>query len=42
MTAIVASNYSNVLRRFGLAGFAFFLVKGMLWLIAPFIFVWFT
>ena len=30
------------LERLGFAGFAFFFVKGLLWLIAPFLFYWFT
>lgn len=28
------------LRRMGVAGFLFFLVKGLAWLVAPFVFVW--
>jgi hypothetical protein len=32
--------YSVVLRKFGWAGFTFFLIKGLLWLIAPFVFAW--
>lgn len=34
--------YANLARKFGLLGFTFFLVKGLLWLAAPLIFVWFT
>ncbi len=30
------------LGRLGMAGFAFFFVKGLLWLIAPFVFYWLT
>ena len=30
------------LERLGMAGFAFFFIKGLLWLIAPFLFYWFT
>ncbi len=29
-----------VLRRLGAAAFLFFLVKGLLWIAAPFIFLW--
>lgn len=28
------------LRRAGMAGFLFFLIKGLFWLAAPFLFVW--
>lgn len=31
-----------VLRRLGAASFVFFLGKGLLWLIAPFVFLWFA
>ncbi len=41
MTVDVASTFSNLLHKFGLAGFAFFFIKGILWLVAPFVFVWF-
>ena len=30
-----------ILRRVGAAAFTFFLVKGLLWLAAPFVFLWF-
>lgn len=40
MTADVANNFSNLLHKFGLAGFAFFLVKGILWLVAPLVLAW--
>ena len=33
---------SSLMRRLGAASFVFFLVKGMLWLIAPFVFLWFA
>jgi hypothetical protein len=33
---------STVLRKFGLAGFAFFFIKGLLWLLAPFVFMLFV
>ena len=32
---------SALMRRLGATVFTFFLVKGLLWLIAPFIFLWF-
>jgi len=35
------NNYSSMMRRFGMAGIAFFLIKGLLWLIVPFLFAWF-
>ena len=41
MSTVMARNYSAVIRRFGVAGFVFFFVKGMLWLAAPFVFAWF-
>lgn len=36
------TTYSTILRRFGLASFAFFFIKGMLWLLAPFVFMLFV
>jgi len=42
MTVNVAGTFSNLLRKFGLAGFVFFLVKGTLWLVAPLVFIWFN
>ena len=41
MVTAIATNYSHIVRKFGMAGFAFFLVKGMLWLLAPFVFALF-
>ncbi len=32
----------SYLRRMGAAAFLFFLVKGLLWLAAPFVFLWFA
>ncbi len=32
----------NYQRRMGAAAFLFFLVKGLLWLAAPFVFLWFA
>lgn len=37
----VTCNYSGIIRKFGIAGFTFFLIKGLLWLIVPFLFTWF-
>ncbi len=34
-------NYSGIIRKLGIAGFTFFLAKGLLWLIVPFLFAWF-
>lgn len=31
---------SGLLRRIGIAGLLFFLVKGLLWLVAPFFVLW--
>ncbi len=42
MTTATIRNAPGLIRRAGYAGFAFFLIKGLLWLAAPFIFVWFT
>ena len=30
----------SVIRRLGVAAFLFFLIKGMLWLAAPLVFIW--
>jgi hypothetical protein len=38
---IIAGNQSSLFRKFGMAGFAFFFIKGMLWVLAPFVFAWF-
>ena len=32
----------RLIYRLGYAGFMFFLVKGLLWLVAPFVFLWFV
>ena len=40
MTINIARNYFDVIRRFGVAGIAFFFVKGMLWRGAPFVIAW--
>lgn len=36
------SGIAGFLRRFGVAAFAFFLVKGILWLLAPLLIIWFA
>lgn len=41
MIVDITTNYSATIRKFGMAGFAFFFVKGLLWLLAPFVFAWF-
>ncbi|MGI9265599.1 MAG: hypothetical protein ACR2QU_11775 [Gammaproteobacteria bacterium] len=40
MTSAVANNFSDLLRKFGVAGFAFFFIKGILWLVAPLVIAW--
>ena len=42
MTVDVANTFSNLLHKFGFAGFAFFFIKGILWLVAPLVFAWFV
>lgn len=34
------SIFSKWLKRFGVAGFMFFLIKGLLWIIVPAILIW--
>lgn len=41
MNIALAARHNHLLRRVGIAGFTFFLIKGLLWLAAPFIFMWF-
>lgn len=41
MNIAIAANYRNVMRKVGLVGFAFFLIKGVMWLLAPFVFLLF-
>ena len=41
MIANAARNTPDIVRKLGVAGFAFFLIKGLLWLAAPFLFAWF-
>ena len=42
MTTMSISAGKPAMRRLGLAAFTFFLVKGLLWLAAPFLFLWLT
>jgi hypothetical protein len=42
MNALAESRYYPLFRRIGTAGFVFFLAKGLLWLVAPFIFLFFA
>jgi hypothetical protein len=41
MNMYVATRHPAIFRKLGWAGFAFFFVKGMLWVLAPFVFAWF-
>ena len=40
MNAINMFTDNATMRRMGAAAFLFFLVKGLLWLAAPFVFLW--
>ena len=40
MITCVANYWSRTVRRFGIASFLFFLVKGILWLAAPWVLAW--
>ena len=42
MKTLNAIHNSWLMRRFGAVAFAFFLLKGVLWVLAPLIFVWFA
>ena len=42
ITPEVTATRASVMRRMGAAAFVFFLVKGIAWLAAPFIFLWFA
>ncbi len=33
--------FAKLLKRFGIAGFLFFFIKGLLWLIVPAVLIWF-
>ncbi len=41
MRPLIAFQNPVIARRLGIATFAFFLAKGLLWLAAPFVFLWF-
>ena len=34
-------DFAKLLKRFGIAGFLFFFIKGLLWLIVPAALIWF-
>jgi len=36
-----AKGFAKWIKRFGVAGFLFFFIKGLLWLIVPAILIWF-
>lgn len=40
MKNLAVNHYPQLLRRMGAAAFMFFLVKGLLWLAAPLLFLW--
>ena len=40
MQMSMSLNSNSVLRRIGTAAFLFFLVKGLLWIVAPFLFMY--
>lgn len=40
MKNLAADRYPQFLRRMGAAAFVFFLVKGLLWLAVPLLFLW--
>lgn len=42
MSPLTEAQHVTILRRFGGAAFLFFFAKGVLWLAAPFIFLWFA
>ena len=42
MNTATISKSNTVMRRMGIAAFAFFFVKGLLWIAAPFVFLWLT
>ena len=42
MNAFANYRFYPLFQRIGAASFVFFLVKGLLWLIAPFVFLWFA
>lgn len=42
MTLTIRNRYPTFIRKMGAAAFVFFLFKGLLWLAAPFVFVYFA
>lgn len=42
MNLFTDQQHLTFMRRMGAATFLFFLAKGLLWLTAPFVFLWFT
>jgi hypothetical protein len=40
ITSVTSCTRPGLLRRLGVAGLVFFLVKGLFWLAAPFLFLW--
>ena len=42
MKAIHDIHNSWLMRRFGVMAFTFFLAKGLLWVLAPLVFIWFA
>lgn len=42
MNAFSECRFYPLFQRVGAASFVFFLVKGLLWLLAPFVFLWFA
>ena len=42
MKTLEVIHNSWLMRRFGAIAFMFFLLKGVLWVLAPFIFIWFA
>ena len=35
------TSFAKLIKRFGIFGFLFFLIKGLLWLIVPAVLIWF-
>ena len=42
MNTVTILKTNVTMRRMGAAAFAFFFVKGLLWIAAPFVFLWLT
>ena len=41
MNDYVFNRRPDTFRKIGIVGFAFILIKGLLWVLAPFVFAWF-